>query len=108
MNKDGKSIGNEFVWVPVSDLNKIYDSTNNRGKLYKFKEFNVENFTAKDFPKLIEYSPTGNREPDLLSRYDNDNEVYLSDIKLTAKEFEKELKDEFEKTMSSINIYKGF
>ena len=35
-NENKESIGNEFVWIPVKDINTMYDETNKAGKLYNF------------------------------------------------------------------------
>ena len=65
IDKNGKSIGNEFVWVPVPDINEIYDSEAKRSKLHNFIEYKEAKVIVRTSPKLVTYSPTSSREPDL-------------------------------------------
>lgn len=94
--------GNQFVWVPVEDISNIYDSENKRSKLYEF---------TSDGARIIEYSPDGYREPDVLTEYDVDT-IYLQEAGLldtsTIDDFSQELQTEYDNTVESIKEYKGF
>ena len=91
---------NQWVWVPVPDVSRIYEVDEN----------------GKKKSKLYTYSSTGrkkyknnNYEPGILSNYDN--EKYFSEYKLqgmTREKFMHEIQEEFDFTIESVKKYGGF
>ena len=91
---------NQWVWVPVPDVSRIYETDSN----------------GKKKSKLYTYSSTGrtkmsnnNNEPGILSTYDN--EKYFTENKLqgmTREKFLHEMQKEFDFTIESIKKYGGF
>ena len=91
---------NQWVWVPVPDVSRIYETDTN----------------GKKKSKLYTYSSTGrtayanrNYEPGILSKYDN--EKYFAENKLqgmTREKFLHEMQEEFDFTIESIQKYGGF
>ena len=91
---------NQWVWVPVPDVSRIYEVDSN----------------GKKKSRLYEYSATGrttytnnNYEPGILSNYDN--EEYFAENKLQGMTKEKllhEMQEEFDFTIESIKKYGGF
>ena len=91
---------NQWVWVPVPDISRIYEVDSN----------------GKKKSRLYEYSATGrttytnnNYEPGILSNYDN--EEYFAENKLQGMTKEKllhEMQEEFDFTIESIKKYGGF
>ena len=91
---------NQWVWVPVPDVSRIYETDSN----------------GKKKSKLYTYSSTGrtkisnnNNEPGILSAYDN--EKYFTENKLqgmTREKFLHEMQKEFDFTIESIKKYGGF
>ncbi len=94
-------IRNQWVWVPVPDVSRIYEVDEN----------------GKKKSKLYEYSSTGRterrhiyeNEPGVATEYDN--EKLFSEYKLQGMTREKllhEIQKEFEFTIESIKRYGGF
>ena len=91
---------NQWVWVPVPDISRIYETES----------------SGKKKSKLYTYSSTGrtksnnnNNEPGILS--DCDNEKYFTENKLqgmTRERFLHEIQEEFDFTIESIKKYGGF
>ena len=88
---------NQWVWVPVPDVSRIYEIDEN----------------GKKKSKLYEYSSTGrteytndNYEPGILSNYDN--EKYFAVQGMTREKFLHEMQEEFDFTIESIKKYGGF
>ena len=124
------SKGNEFVWIPVNNINemamcinssddstcdlviennelvcKTHDSKEICGKLYA--TISGENFDANR-PNLVYKENEGKREPDLLNVNDNEDKEYLSDIGYDTDSFMKEIKSEYIEMIKSVKKYKGF
>ena len=113
---------NEFVWVPVSDISDLYDSTNNAGQLWNFGTS-----TSPKNPAEKRTYPTtqnsGYREPDVVtnaisesdsssgSSYDavssNLQQAGLSST-ATVADFKTQLQNEFTQMKNSVEKYGGF
>ena len=116
-NGNAKTGINEYVWVPVSNIDDIYDEENNAGQLW--------DFTGTTSTKKAYHSNKNSsyREPDVVtganegeestsgSEYDavtdNLKQAGLPDTS-TAKEFKAQLQKEFESMIESVRIYGGF
>jgi len=96
------SSGNEFVWVPVSNVYEIWNEENNTGKLYEF-------LGNEKYNQII-YSQNNKwfREPGILSDIDY-NQSYLNILGLSSiVQLENNLKNEYKEIMTSIKEYEGF
>ena len=116
-NGGAKSGINEFVWVPVSNINDIYDEENNAGQLWNFSGITS---TKRIYPSK---SNSSYREPDVItganegeestsgSEYDavtdNLKQAGMPDT-TTAQNFKEQLQKEFENMIESVKIYGGF
>ena len=116
-NGNAKTGINEYVWVPVSNIDDIYDEENNAGQLW---DFTGTTSTKKAYPSNKNSSY---REPDVVTRAnegeestsgseydavtDNLKQAGLPDTS-TAKEFKAQLQKEFENMVESVRIYGGF
>lgn len=116
-NGGAKSGINEFVWVPVSNINDIYDAENNAGQLWNFSGITS---TKRIYPSK---SNSSYREPDVItganegeestsgSEYDavtdNLKQAGMPDT-TTAQNFKEQLQKEFENMIESVKIYGGF
>ena len=111
---DAKKERNQFVWIPVDDINEIawtaqnggVDSngrTNYQGKLY--------NFNASGATEMTNYGQgtTSYREPDIVEDFDNDT-TYVTDILGLAngEALKTQLQEEFNAMVESIDTYGGF
>lgn len=91
---------NQWVWVPVPDVSRIYETDANgkkKSKLYQFSSTGRSTYTNSNY------------EPGVVPDYDN--EKYFSEYGLqgmTKKMFLNELQNEFEETIKSIEKYGGF
>ena len=115
-----KTSRNQFVWVPVDDINDIAweaqnggtDSngrTNYQGKLY--------NFTASGATEMTSYGQgtTSYREPDIVTYYDGtdatSNASYFTEAissSMTGEQFKTQLQEEFNEMIESVDTYGGF
>ncbi len=116
-NGNARSGINEFVWVPVSNINDIYDKENNAGQLWNFSGTTSTKVTYPN-QKNSSY-----REPDVItganegeestsgSKYDavtdNLKQAGMPDT-TTAQNFKEQLQKEFENMIESVKIYGGF
>ena len=108
----GKNGGNEFVWIPVPEIDVMCDMENKRANFYYYNTTQMS---------LSGYSPTFNREPDVLTgngtEYDadpinfsnngvkkNGTDIYISG----DGEFKGQLQTEFDAMIESVDFYKGF
>ena len=102
--------GSEFVWVPIDSETLCaagvgekemaeYVDGNYRGILYDFSEITS---TAKTYDSI------SFREPDLLTDCDNDSQTYLQEIGLTQVQFKKQMQDDYNEMIQSIEKYGGF
>lgn len=108
---------NEFVWVPVSNINDLYDSTNNAGQLWSFSGTTS---SKRTYPTT---QNSGYREPDVVtnassgsdsssgSSYDavsaNLQQAGLSST-ATVTDFKTQLQNEFTQMKNSVERYGGF
>ena len=103
--------GNQFVWVPVEDVNEIYEIQGGEkvGKLYDFTSRGV---TARAYPGKNK----GFREPDIVTdsstgdgtSYDGSS-TYLNILGLTnSSDFATQLQKEFNEMIGSVEKYGGF
>ena len=107
-------VGNQFVWVPVPDIDDMYDSANKAGKLYDFSgEGSSSTSKARTYPGLN----SGYREPDIVTgsstgtgtEYDGaDSNLAIIQQGLTATTFKSKLQSDFDKMIESVGYYKGF
>lgn len=108
---------NEFVWVPVNNISQIANQTsgkddngrqNYQGKLY--------NFSTSGPTEMGSYGQgtESYREPDIVTAYDgNDatsNSSYFTETigNMTGAEFKKQLQEEFNEMIESVETYGGF
>ena len=106
-----KTRRNQFVWVPVEDINDIakltsgYDTAgrlNYQGKLY--------NFSSSGATEMSGYGQgtTTHREPDIVTQYDNTSS-YLTILGLSSgNEFKLQMQIEFNEMIESVDTYGGF
>ena len=91
---------NQWVWVPVPDVSRIYETDSSgkkKSKLYSFTDTGRTSYTNNNY------------EPGVLS--ERDNEKYFARYGLqgmTQKRFLNELQNEFDETIKSIEKYGGF
>ena len=91
---------NQWVWVPVPDVSRIYETDSSgkkKSKLYSFSE------TGR-----IAYD-NSNYEPGIASSYDNEKYFARYGLQgMAQKRFLNELQNEFDETIKSIEKYGGF
>ena len=112
-----KTSRNQFVWIPVDDISQIANQTsgeddngrqNYQGKLYDFStsgatEMNDYGQETKHF-----------REPDIVTDYDGsdateDPSYFTQAIgNIIGEEFKKQLQEEFNEMIESVETYGGF
>ena len=116
-NGGAKSGINEFVWVPVSNINDIYDAENSAGQAW---EFSGTTSTKVAYPTKVN---SLDREPDVITganegeestsgaEYDavtdNLKQAGMPDT-TNAQNFKEQLQKEFENMIESVKIYGGF
>ena len=112
-----KRNGNEFVWVPVPDINEMVilngvSTGNHAGKLYATDVGNIfdSGLTGQTYT-----AGTGLREPDIVigtgEEYDavQDNREIATGISgISLTEYKQYLQDNFNAMVKSVNTYKGF
>ena len=114
-----KTSRNQFVWIPVDDINQIANQTsgtdgngrqNYQGKLY---DFSTSGATEKS---NYGQGTTSDREPDVVTgnssgtgtSYDGSS-TYLSILGLSSSsEFKTQLQEEFNEMIESVDTYGGF
>ena len=118
---------NQYVWVPVKDVSRIYGIASNGklwGKLYE--EYNVNERTALNWKEIIDgamsiISLTGynsHREPDVIIQYSYGSDInfFDADSKLQSqidgmKQYQmlsQEMEESFYKMIESVKKYGGF
>ena len=113
-----KTTRDQFVWVPVDDISKMAKATsgidgngrtNYQGKLYDFTESGATEMTSYG------QGTTTDREPDVVTAYDgsdatSDASHFKTAISstMTAEQFKKQLQEEFNEMVESVNTYGGF
>jgi len=89
---------NQWVWVPVPDVSRIYDKSTRKSKLYSITQTGRSNYSNSNY------------EPGVLPN-NRDNERYFSQYNLsgmTKKKLLYELETELDETIKSIEKYGGF
>lgn len=111
-NKDeAQRTRNQWVWVPVENPSEIYGTDSNgvkHGKLYDFDDSGRTNCNWEENNGVMRIiNSTRYREPDV-AEYDRDSNTpdYLTEE--TRNSINKELKENFEMTIQSIEKYGGF
>ena len=100
--EEAQKTRNQWVWVPVENINDIY-ATDSKGKKYgQLWDFSDEGRTR------VTYSVSGFREPDVATAYDKS--TYLPNLEAEYKqsELKEELQQEFEYAIKLIDKYGGF
>ena len=91
---------NQWVWVPVPDVSRIYETDSSgkrRSKLYNFSDTGRTSYSNSNY------------EPGVLSSYDNEKYFARYGLQgMTKKRFLNELQNEFDETIKSIEKYGGF
>ena len=91
---------NQWVWVPVPDVSRIYETDSNGRKKSKLYGFSNTGRTS--------YS-NSNYEPGILPNYDNKRNFARYGLQgMTRERFLNEMQDEFNETIKSIQKYGGF
>ncbi len=88
---------NQWVWVPVPDVSRIYDTNTRKSKLYSITQTGRSNYNNSNY------------EPGIVTNYDN--EQYFSKYNLpemTRKKLLYEIETELAETIKSIEKYGGF
>ena len=88
---------NQWVWVPVPDVSRIYDANTRKSKLYSITQTGRSNYNNSNY------------EPGIVTNYDN--EQYFSKYNLpemTRKKLLYEIETELAETIKSIEKYGGF
>ena len=88
---------NQWVWVPVPDVTRIYDANTRKSKLYSITQTGRSNYNNSNY------------EPGIVTNYDN--EQYFSKYNLpemTRKKLLYEIETELAETIKSIEKYGGF
>ena len=106
--------GNQFVWIPVDDINDIAKEANNEngninyeGKLYDFTSTSAK---EKDGYGV---GTESNREPDIISDDNNGDNLYiinnlLGTTYLNSSELKDTLQEDYNTIIKSISTYHGF
>ena len=106
--------GNQFVWIPVDDINDIAKEANNEngninyeGKLYDFTSTSAK---EKDGYGV---GTESNREPDIISGDNNGDNLYiinnlLGTTYLNSSELKDTLQEDYNTIIKSISTYHGF
>ena len=91
---------NQWVWVPVPDVSRIYETDSSgkkKSKLYSFSDTGRTSYSNSNY------------EPGVLSSYDNEKYFARYGLQgMTKKRFLNELQNEFDETIKSIEKYGGF
>ena len=110
---------NQYVWIPVPDVSKMYGIDENGkkwGKLYEFTTDEGDNIDPITGAKPLNWSENNgiikisskNREPDIVSSDINSSLKTLSIKAETSHEFLIELEKEFNEMIDSVRKYGGF
>ena len=106
-----KTSRNQFVWIPVDDINQIAKQTsgtdgngrqNYQGKLYSFST------SGATEQGNYGQGTTSYREPDIVSDYDGSS-TYLRILGLSnSGQFKTQLQEEYNEMIESVDTYGGF
>ena len=118
--EESRKTRNQFVWVPVENVNEMYgiDANGKKwGKLYEFDEEGITalNWTEQDGVMTI-LNMSSFREPDIIiGREGTEYDVVSKNLQeaglasnATADTFKSKLEKEFNEMILSVEKYKGF
>ena len=108
--KTAQTTRNQYVWVPVYNVDDMYgvDSTGKKwGKTYNMYN-NSEPTLYGSVNNGIYQKDNDYREPDVVTSYDNDKTLPTYITEEERNEINKELTSNYEKTIASIKKYGGF
>ena len=102
---------NQFVWVPVNEISRIYGVDSNGklwGKLYEYDETGRTplNWTENGKMNIVDLGDY--REPAILSEYDTDSRLQTCLGGKTAYELLAEMEENYYEAIKSIEKYGGF
>ncbi len=117
--EEARKTRNQYVWVPVPDVSKIYGTDANGkkwGKLYSFSTTRGDKITgtsplnwSESNGVMMIKSTSGEREPDVLTDYDKDSNLKKLGLGVkTMNEFNMEINREFARAIKSIEKYGGY
>ena len=123
---DAQKNRNQYVWIPVPDTSKFYGTDSNGKKWGKIYEFSATG-SGSNYDQVTGTSPlnwsenngimrisskTSYREPDIVvgsKGYDIDSKLKTLGLgAMTAHEFLKQLEQEFNRMLASVEKYGGF
>ena len=114
---------NEFVWVPVSDITDIYDEANQRGVLWKFVIYDVDQKTYVALNSTVKNTDDRFREPEVVTESSSGSVITSGRLfdaisanlqqaglsaSATVSEFKTQLQTEFKEMIDSVKTYGGF
>ena len=119
--EEAQKTRNQYVWVPVPDISKMYgtDAYGKKwGKLYDFTTETGDNVESVTGARPLNYSESGGiinistggfREPDIVIKNDLDNKLKTLNLEsITTHNFLIELEQEFNSMLNSVEKYEGF
>jgi len=109
--KTAQTTRNQYVWVPVYNVDDMYgvDSTGKKwGKTYNISSSVTEPTLYGSVSNGIYTKDDNNREPDVVTNYDNDKTLPAYITEEERNEINKEITSNYEKTIASIKKYGGF
>ena len=106
--------GNQFVWIPVDDINDIAkEASNENGNInYEGKLYDFTSTSAKE-KDGYGVGTESNREPDIISDDNNGDNLYiinnlLGTTYLNSSELKDTLQEDYNTIINSISTYHGF
>ena len=102
---------NQFVWVPVNDISRIYGVDSNGklwGKLYDYDETGRTPLNWTENGKMSITNLSRYREPAIVSDYDTDSQLQTYLGGMTAYELLAEMEENYYEAIKSIEKYGGF
>ena len=119
--EEAQKTRNQYVWIPVPDVSKMYGTDANGkkwGKLYNFTTETGEEIDPVTGAKPLNWSEsdgiinisTGSfREPDIVIKNDINNKLKILNVEsITTHNFLVQLEQEFNSMINSVEKYKGF
>ena len=94
---------NQWVWVPVTNMSDIYFTDSNGKKHGQLWDFSTTGRTKRGYSENVGY-----REPDVLIKYDRSVDFMSNLTEYDRTTLNKELQEEFENVINSIEKYSGF
>lgn len=111
--KKAQNERNQFVWVPIEDIDSMYGIDENGkmwGKLYEFTTKGVEPLNWNQENGIMYISKkTGYREPDTINSQDTNKQLDKYNVEIgDIYGFKSQLEKEFEQMILSVQKYGGF